>query len=56
MKPKQFKLLTTLPEDYDYELFKLNDEPIVIGKQQESIIGFFIKEDKLVPIDFEMRG
>ena len=52
MKPSQFKLLATLPEGFDYEIMTFNGHKAVVGKNGQSIIGFFIREDKLVPIDF----
>ncbi len=52
MKASDFKLLSTLPDEYDYELFTLNNEPAVIGKRHQTIIGFMIRADKLVPINF----
>jgi len=52
MKVSDFNLLSTLPEEYDYELF--NDNKMVIGKQHQTIIGFLIKDNKLLPITFDM--
>ena len=55
MKVSDFKLLSTLPDQYDYELFTHQSELMVIGKIHQTIVGFFIKDNKLVPINFEMR-
>ena len=52
MKVSDFKLLTTLPEEYDYEFFTLNNRQAVIGKQHQTIIGFYIHENKLTTINF----
>jgi hypothetical protein len=52
MKVSDFKLLSTLPEEYDYDLFTINNEQTVIGKQHQTIIGFIIRNNKLVPINF----
>jgi hypothetical protein len=53
MTVDDFKLLSTLPEKYDYDIFTHGDGLMVIGKCFQTIIGFYIREDKLVPIRFE---
>lgn len=52
MKVNDFKLLTALPEEYDYELMIINDKQAVIGTLNRTIIGFFIRNNKLIPIKF----
>lgn len=54
MKVSDFKLLSTLPELYDYSLFEdHNGSTMVIGKNHQNVIGFRIINDKLRPIRFE---
>jgi hypothetical protein len=54
MKVNDFKLLATLPEEYDYEIFPQQGGIIlVIGKQHQVIIGFLVHENELKPIKNE---
>jgi len=56
VKPRDFKLLATLPEGYDYRLFDnyINNQIMVIGANQDKgIIGFFIHNDELLPMNIE---
>ena len=56
MRRDQMKFLAELPAEYEYEFIKLNNKMEVIGKKEGlKLIGFFIEEEKLVPIDFEFK-
>lgn len=54
MKVSDFKLLSTLPEEYDYQIFEHgnNGDILVIGKQNQNIIGFLVHENELKLIKF----
>lgn len=54
MKVSDFQLLATLPDLYDYSLFEdHNGNTMVIGKNHQTVIGFRIIKDELLPIRFE---
>ncbi len=51
MKISDFKLLCELPEEYEYEVFPhLEGNYLVIGKKDRTIIGFYMRDKKLIPI------
>lgn len=53
MKVSDFKLLSTLPEEFDYELFFHSESSIwVIGKSGQSVVSFLLKDSKFLPINF----
>lgn len=56
MKVNDFKLLSTLPVEFDYELFPQGEDGIlVIGKQHQTIIGFLMKNNELSQVRFEKQ-
>jgi len=54
MKVSDFKLLSTLPEEYDYELFKLNNETMAFGTLHQTVIGFVIRDNRLISVNFSV--
>lgn len=55
MKIKDFRLIATLPDSYDYELFNDGKGNImVLGKNGQEVIGFRIIDDELRSIRFEV--
>lgn len=54
MKVSDFRLLCDLPKEFEYELFKQNNNDIlVVGKNNQAIILFIIHENKLLPITID---
>lgn len=55
MKVSDFRLIATLPDSYDYELFNDGKGHImVLGKTGQEVIGFRIINEELRPISFEV--
>ena len=55
MKVDDFRLIATLPDQYDYELFNDGQGNIMIlGKNGREVIGWRIIKDELRPIDFNV--
>jgi len=55
MKVNDFKLLATLPEEYDYEIFPQGDHQLIIGKKHATIVGFLLVNEKLHSVKFDER-
>lgn len=55
MKVSDFKLLATLPEEYEYEILGHYKDPhlVIIGYKGREIIGRWIMLDGLRPIIFQ---
>jgi hypothetical protein len=53
MKESDFKLLSTLPEGWDYELLTIDGYLYALAHKDLSMIGFRIEDDKLVQIEFK---
>lgn len=55
MKVSDFKLLTTLPDGYDYSIVEDNNNNILIlGKNYQTVIGLRIIKNELRPVVFEV--
>lgn len=60
MKVNDFKLLATLPEEYDYELFpQLEGRILIIGRLENSskasIVGYMLENNELKNIVIDQR-
>jgi hypothetical protein len=55
MKVSDFKLLATMPDEYDYETFNWDGCVTAIGKKHQTIIGFRIENNELIQIRFENK-
>jgi len=55
MKVNDFKLLATLPEEYDYEIFKQPEGLLVIGRCFSTIIAFTISNDKIYTLEIKEK-
>jgi hypothetical protein len=54
MKVRDFKVIATLPEEYEYRLFEQDDGILVIGAQHQSVIAFRVKDGELLPLDLSV--
>lgn len=51
MKTSDFKLLSTLPKEFDYGLFdQLDNGILVVGKKNRTIIAFRLHGDRLISV------
>jgi len=55
MKLTQLKLLSTLPDGYDYDFIRVNNRDVIIGKKYQEIIAYYLLENALDPITFKMN-
>lgn len=53
MKVSDFKLLATLPEEYDYELYNHNKNLLIVGRLGQHALIHYISNGKLSPISFQ---
>ena len=55
MKVSDFKLLSTLPEKYDYRIWESNNSILIMGINKNEVIGYRFENAELKQIYFEYQ-